>query len=378
MKAAYHFTSKELGTSYGEPIYRKVFGEILSFRHTSITSTILTGDFLPSRQIQREDYPAFLTAMIYADGNAWRKFDIDRSAAFLTQNVFIICFESISKQAAELLDKGLKDFSSYMGAFEIDDTNPIHYHFYSASLPAYFRIMNKRFFLLTPDEEGIDESWKDFFESIGFEEVKHEITGLFRSVFDHNHSFESARLLAEWKKSSNELLATITDSIISRLIDAAPELGMKLWSTFGTFEKSETTEQLAQVMMSCRRIFEYVTDCVFPPTDKMVEGHSLKKDKYKNRLMQFASESKASATNIDLIVANTETLFQQWEKLLDLANKGIHDEVYKEETRRCIIRTVMLLDDIISLKNEPFQIQTKLNKEFDRMANAISKKHKPK
>jgi len=71
-------------------------------------------------------------------------------------------------------------------------------------------------------------------------------------------------------------------------------------------------------------------------------------------------------------------LFQQWDKLLDLANKGIHDEVYKEETRRCIIRTVMLLDDIISLKNEPFQIQTKLNKEFDRMANALSKKHKPK
>jgi hypothetical protein len=42
---------------------------------------------------------------------------------------------------------------------------------------------------------------------------------------------------------------------------------------------------------------------------------------------------------------------------LDLANKGVHAEVYGAEARRCLLRTILLLDDIVPLKSGPFEIQ---------------------
>jgi len=174
-------------------------------------------------------------------------------------------------------------------------------------------------------------------------------------------NFEEARRIAEWKRSSGALLAFIADDIISRLSDIAPELGNKLWSALKTFETAETNEQYAQVTASCRRIFEYVTDCIFPPTDEKIDGHSLKAPQYKNRLFAYADNSRKSDTNIDLIVASTVTLVEQWGKINELSNKGVHSEVYRSETRRCLLRTIMLLDDIVSLKVAAFEIKPKIN-----------------
>jgi hypothetical protein len=377
MKIAFHFTSKELGSSYGHEIYKRTFGVITRFRYTVVNSIVLVGDFLAPSGLSKDQWAAMLAALIDADENTWKRIDAEKVCHFMNENVFILCFESITKQAVEKLDNELQSFSSYIGAFEIDDSNPIHYNFYSGGLITYFRIMNNNINIITPDENGIDIAWEPFLKQIGFEEVKYEFTGnLYRSVFDKNHTFESARLIAEWKKSVNDLFGTVADTIIDRLFDAAPELGIKLWSALSNFEKCETTEQLAQVMTSCRRIFEYVTDCLFPATDKVVEGHSLKKDKYKNRLMQFAIEAKASNTNIDLIVANTTTLFEQWDKLLALANKGVHDEVYREETRRCLIRTVILLDDIVCLRTDPFEKNVTPNMRYFTMIDSLTKKYK--
>src|SRR4029077_1840719 len=128
----------------------------------------------------------------------------------------------------------------------------------------------------------------------------------------------------EWKKNAGALLAFIGDDVVSRLSDTAPELVDKLWTALKTFEQAETNEQLAQVTASCRRIFEYVTDCLFPPTDKVINGHKLNAPQYKNRLFAYADEARKSNTNVDLIVASTEVLMEQWEKLIDLSNKGVH------------------------------------------------------
>jgi hypothetical protein len=57
-----------------------------------------------------------------------------------------------------------------------------------------------------------------------------------------------------------------------------------------------------------------------------------------------------SDTNIDLICASTALLGEQLEKLGNLVNKGVHAEVSRQEARRCLLRTIMALDDILSLK----------------------------
>jgi len=196
---------------------------------------------------------------------------------------------------------------------------------------------------------------------LGFSKVDFESLNWKYSIFDSYHNFEEARRIAEWKRNSGALLAFIADDIVSKLSDIAPDLGNKLWSALKTFEEAETNEQFAQVTASCRRIFEYVTDCIFPPTDEKIDEHSLKADKYKNRLFAYADSSRKSDTNIDLIVASTTTLFEQWDKINSLANKGVHSEVFRSETRRCLLRTIMLLDDIVSLKATAFEIKPKLD-----------------
>lgn len=65
-----------------------------------------------------------------------------------------------------------------------------------------------------------------------------------------------------------------------------------------------------------------------------------------------------SDTNIDMVTIATDNLYLQWNKLHELANKGMHAEVYRSEVRRCFIRTNLLLDDIIAMHPQPFDIRT--------------------
>ena len=65
-----------------------------------------------------------------------------------------------------------------------------------------------------------------------------------------------------------------------------------------------------------------------------------------------------SDTNINMVTIATDNLYLQWNKLHELANKGVHAEVYRSEVRRCFIRTILLLDDIIAMHPQPFDIRT--------------------
>ena len=44
-----------------------------------------------------------------------------------------------------------------------------------------------------------------------------------------------------------------------------------------------------------------------------------------------------------------------------VAQKGIHAEVCRAETWRCLFRTILLLDDLVAFKREAFQIWPNLD-----------------
>jgi hypothetical protein len=300
---------------------------------------------------------------INPDNVIWKKYSKEKISESRDKNIYVICFESIDNNLAEYIHKELESFPPYLGALEIDESLKVHWALYSGSLIAFARIINKNLTLFHQNEDDKDFGLKEEFNNSGFNSVNFECLNFKYTIFDTYHNFEQARRIAEWKKRSGAFLAFIADDVVSKLSDVAPDLGNKLWSALKTFEDSETNEQLAQVTASCRRIFEYVTDCIFPPSGELMDGHSLKADKYKNRIFAYAATERVSKTNIDLIVASTETLFKQWDKLNGLANKGVHGEVFQGETRRCLLRTILLLDDIISLKEGAFEI--KANLDFD-------------
>jgi hypothetical protein len=371
MKAAFHFKVSPHKSIYGPPIIREVFFELLKLRGHLVNSKVSIGDLLVLDALTENNHGIVLNLLLQFEKQTWKKFKIENIHYLVDEIVFVVCFESIAKDTAEALDASLQKNPDYIGAYEINDADPYHWIWYGERIGPRFRIVNRVLYQLYASEQQMPEDSLLDLSGLGFQKIENEFTDMRYSIFDANHNFESARRLAEWKSQAGNMLSTVIDNIISSLIDTAPNLGDKLWAMLNTYHSSETTEQLAQVMTTCRRTFEYITDNIFPATNEVIDGHSLKQDKYKNRLYQFASDNAKSETNIDMIVAATDLLFQQWDKLNKLANKGVHSEVFREETRRCVIRTILLLDDIASLRNKPFPIKTILDDSFKDMLDNI-------
>ena len=242
---------------------------------------------------------------------------------------------------------------------EVDDGSFIHWQLYSKQLIPKFRILNRAarvFWDGWSDEDGKDLGFFEEVQSLGFNPVSWEsLNGRF-SFFDRYHNFEHAQRVAEWKRDCGQLLGFIADSVVSRLGDAVPDLGGRLWSALKTFDQAETTEQLSQVAATCRRIIEHVADRLFPPENIVTAERKLGSAHYRNRLLAFADQARQSNTEIDLVCVSTDMLNEQITKLLAVAQKGIHAELYRAETRRCLLRTILVLDDLVALKAGGFQI----------------------
>lgn len=376
MKIALHFNSnhKSLeGTMYSLPILRRIFNVILSQRNVNISSKIFIGDLLLrevasdvettetgwTRKFNKERYIQVINNWLDTGNQIWIKFTQETVNEAVQCDIFTVCFENIELSLAETLHANLHEFPSYLGAIEVDDTSAIHWEVYSNSIGPKFRIINTSINVFWDgiSEDDRDDGWLEILSSYGFSRVKYESLNGRYTIFDRYHNYKQARRVAEWRKQSGNLLAFVSDDVVCKLLDVAPLLGDKLWAAFNTFHDSETDEQYAQVATSCRRIVEYVADCLFPPTDEVINGREMGQTRYRNRLLAFVDIERKSDTNIDVIVASTNLLKEQIEKLNNLVNKGVHAEVYREEARRCLIRTILLLDDFISLKKDPLPIK---------------------
>jgi hypothetical protein len=381
MKVAFHFDAHhdELGCNYGAEAEKRLFNILLSRRNLNLTSKVLTGDLLlctmayevetvsatgQTSKFNPDLYQKIVDHWLRPLNTIWYSMISDRLERALKGTIYVVCLEKVEMKMAEYIDEKLKISSnSYVGGLEVDDSSPMHWQLYSNFISPSYRVtnMNASIFWDGISEEAPDEFRVQRFKDIGFKKVGIESLNGRYTIFDEYHDFDHARRVAEWKKTCGGLLAFIADDVAHSLGDAIPDLGDKLWSALTTFNEAETTEQFAQVTASCRRIVEYVSDQLFPPVEGEVDGRKLGTKHYRNRLLAFSDEARRSDTNIDLILVSTKTLSDQMEKLANLANKGVHAEVYRSETRRCLLRTIMLLDDICSLKAGAFEVKTKLN-----------------
>lgn len=386
MKVAFHFNSEHpsLRSFYGHDIEQLLFGVLLKRRTLSVSSKVLTGDLLLSslaeyergnaRYFNVDKYHKVIELWLHPENTVWSQMIYDRLGSALNNIIFTICFETIDLQLATDLSDELHNTSEvYLGALEVDEASPVHWHLYSNFISPRYRIINRTATVFWDgfSEDSRDPGLLERLHKFGFRQVEFESLNGRYTIFDEYHDFEHARRVAEWKRQCGSLLAFIADDVAHRLGDAAPDLGDKLWSMLKTFNEAETNEQLAQVTASCRRVIEYISDQLFPPIEGETGGYKLGAQHYRNRLLAFADKSRQSDTNVDLIWVSTKTLSEQIEKLLGLANKGVHAEIYRAETRRCLLRTILLLDDIISLKTRAFEIKPKLN--FDGLIQHLKK-----
>ena len=308
--------------------------------------------------------------------NVWHRFT-KRIRLIAETESFVVCFESVGREFAGGLHERLFGVEGYLGAVEVDDTTELHWHSYSDALVLKYRIMDDRIAIFydelnedPPSEEEMSIETKRLL-GIGFSQVKFENCAGHHSIFDRYHNYKHARRIAEWKAKYGDLLGYMVDDVICRLGDAAPDLANRLWAALSTFEAAETDEQYAQVSATCRRIIEYVADMLFPPTVGVREGRKLGESNYRNRLLAYVGEQAASRTNLEVIASSMELFAKHVEKLQDLANKGVHSDVQREGARRCMLRTVLLLDDIISLKPDSFPIRSDLDFSIFNAAGAL-------
>lgn len=379
MKVGFHFHAMHnliANTAYGQVCEEAIFRVLLRHKNLNISSKIFVGDLLLMMQAQRiKDAPelqgfeakfqALVTDWLNPVYPVWSKVIVERFKVAFISEIFVVVFETISLDLADYIHTELQVLPYYVGAIQVDDSTHTHWVLYSNQLSPEFRLVNRSLYLFWEgqEEDDKDVSMLEELKKLPFEKVDFESLNGRYTIFDEFDNFEQGRRVADWKYRTGDLLAFMAESVVDRLTDAAPDVGNRLWAILDTFERSETNEQYSQVAASCRRIVEYVSDQLLPPTDDLHEGRKLGTKQYRNRLLAFADRNRQSDTNIDLILVSTKTLSEQIEKLTDLANKGTHAEVYRAEARRCLLRTVLLLDDIISLRKGAFEIKPRLNAE---------------
>ena len=372
MKAAFHFNSglPGLGNPYGPPIERIVFSKILAERHIRLATKVFRGD-LPLLVLSPdpETYEQALKRWRIQAQNGWRRFT-QRMENFGQTDVFVICFESVTREFATKLHKQLAAEECYLGAVEVDDAAAIHWELYSDALALTYRLSDCNIAVLYDETQGDEPSAEEKEEDtkrllgLGFERVTFEETHGKHTYFDKYHNFKHARRVAEWKSKFGDVLGFMADEVVCRLGDHIPELPDKLWAAIDTYDNAETDEQYAQVSATCRRIMEFVADKLFPPTNEERNGHKLGPKNYRNRLMAFVENQTKSATQVELIASSLDLFAEHVEKLQDLANKGIHAEIQREGARRALVRTVFILDDIVALRPESFPIRPEIDTSF--------------
>jgi hypothetical protein len=378
MKVAYHFKCGDIQGRYDSVFYKVIFNNLLRLNQPFISSKILVGDLLIYDYLHQGINPSdFFNYLFQVNGDTWRRIITDRIKYFIEDTAFIICFETIPKELAIKLNDSLVNDERYLGAIEIDNSFELHWRLYGECIGPKFRILNREINIFIDDNEPESLEYADDIKQrlkgIPFDFVNTEFSNYRYSIFDDKHNYENAKRATEWKKGMESIFTSITDEIIGKLTDTAPDLTDKLWSINQAFLNAQTGEQYAQAMTSCRRVFEYVADCLFPATDEIIDGHILKKERYKSRLIEFTKQEMKSDINIDLIVTNTSSLYDEWNKLYSLSNKGVHSNPHRQECRRCIIRTILLLDDLIAIKRTPFEVNVKAEKsirDFNERYNA--------
>jgi len=76
-----------------------------------------------------------------------------------------------------------------------------------------------------------------------------------------------------------------------RLDASDPRLKDTLYSAFRVFERIETTDEIAQVAVSCRRFIAGLADILYPPRNEMVKGGEYRQPSTRNRLWPMLMET---------------------------------------------------------------------------------------
>jgi hypothetical protein len=119
--------------------------------------------------------------------------------------------------------------------------------------------------------------------------------------------------------------------------------------------KENNPESFSHALLSCRRILESIADSIYPPKDEIYVGkdgkkHEIGKNNYVNRILAYIDLNSSSQTKTQLQLTNFQHLVARLDALNDESQKGVHDNITKEEAQLTIIQMYLFIAEIIRTK----------------------------
>jgi hypothetical protein len=111
----------------------------------------------------------------------------------------------------------------------------------------------------------------------------------------------------------------------------------------------ESPENWSNACLAVRRILLDFADAVYPPRDGLVDDHTVGPEDYVNRLWAYVSERLPSTRTKDVVRTELDDLGKRIDAVYNLSTKGVHAAIKKAEADRIVIRTYLLLADLLSL-----------------------------
>jgi hypothetical protein len=363
MRSAFHFDSAPWGLVYGTPIEEATLAAANAVipplsRHLWVK----TGDLiLGSGFVAPEEQLGRLERLLDADPEAWHTVRREAFERPIDPSlVFVIVLSGLDLRDARRVDEELtkRDMrGSYLGALEVNISAPVQWAVYEQALLNKYRIIGTelRLFYSLGEEDHLDVAMREHWESTNlFSRVAFEALGARGSIFDPYSTLEHARLLANLEDRLGAQLATVANEIILRMGTLDPALYQTLAAAFSTFDQATSSEQLAQVALSCRRLLEQLADVLEPASERDHKGHSLGKAEYRNRLWAFADIQLGGKAGY--VLASIGDVGQRIDRLDALANRGIHgSETSPAEVQRLLAGLVALVYDLLTLAPPPNQ-----------------------
>lgn len=182
------------------------------------------------------------------------------------------------------------------------------------------------------------------------------------NMVDNEIFRKSIDILSELKFSKMEfdIFEETRNKVDMILIQKCPKIFTELTETYNKLNESESSLELRQIAYSCRVVLENFADIVYPHSVEDVIGfdnksHSVKKNAYINRIIQFVYESIDSDSDKDFIEDHLNYLADYLKRINELVNVGTHSEKSRDHANRCVIYTYLILGDIINLSKFNFE-----------------------
>ena len=144
-------------------------------------------------------------------------------------------------------------------------------------------------------------------------------------------------------ESNFEILKNHVEDV---LFEIDPELAEQLLLAFKSVS-SNSEEEWSQGLTSCRRFFEKLADNLYPPTVEKINGRSLSKENYINRLWAYMDANIVSKSNKDLAKKHVDFLGLYLQSTFKLTNKGVHSSLTRVEAIKTVMHIYLVCADLL-------------------------------